>query len=419
MHLVIVTNELATADCSSGGLASFTANLARIFKRNGHKVSVILVTTKKDSMTFDKDIPLYNVYVEKNIWDELDSIGRSVSAIMGEDPDETRRFIMNIYKSKLVKKLVGEIHNREKVDIVHVCNLQSLAIAFDDKIPYVIRISSYFNMWEGAEMPEAQIEYGQKPLTLLNKQDAYTVQRSRFVISPSNLLAEVGRKNLDINPTVIESPFVLDKDNWDNSIYDSLIKGRKYIIHYGRLSYTKGTHIVAKIAKDILKRYPEMRLVLAGYSGDMLDENGKTVKAHELVMYSAEEYADRIIYAGRLVREQLYPLVQHAEICLLPSRIENLSNACIEAMAMGKVVVATNGASFEQLIDDRVSGFLCERDYPDSFMKAVEEALDMDEDAKGNMIAKATERIKQLAPDVIYKRYYRYYQEVIREWNDK
>ncbi len=42
MHLVLITNELATADCSSGELPSFTANIARIFRRNRHKVSITL-----------------------------------------------------------------------------------------------------------------------------------------------------------------------------------------------------------------------------------------------------------------------------------------------------------------------------------------------------------------------------------------
>ena len=40
---------------------------------------------------------------------------------------------------------------------------------------------------------------------------------------------------------------------------------------------------------------------------------------NELIRKSAGEYADRVIYAGRLVREQLYPLIKGAEVCLLPS----------------------------------------------------------------------------------------------------
>lgn len=417
MHLGIVTTELASCNCSSGGLASFTANIARIFKEKGHKVTIILVTTKKEEIIFDEDICLRNVYVEKSIWERFDSNAEVISSIWDGDRDEIRKSMVNIYKSELVRKTVEEIHKKKKIDLLHVCHLNSLGLALGDNIPYVVRLSSYMNLWDGAELPVAKIEYGERQLSIQDKLDVYVLKKARYVISPSNLLAEIGRQNIGIDPAVIESPFVLDRSSWDNGIYDSLVKGKKYIIHYGRMSYTKGTHIIARISRRFLEKYPDWLLVLAGSSNEMKCSEAETVKAHELVIRSAGKYADRVIYAGCLVREQLYPLVQHAEICLFPSRIENLSNACIEAMAMGKIVIGTKGASFEQLIDDRISGFLCERDNPDSFMQAVEEAVAMDEKARRQMLANAAMRMKELAPDTIYEKYNAFYQKVIREWN--
>lgn len=416
MHLAIVTTELATSNYSSGGLASFTANIAKIFKRNGHKVTIILVTTKKEEVIFEEDICLHNVYVKKYTWERFDSTAEVVASIFGGDRDEIRKFMINIYKSELVRKKVDELYEKEKIDLIHVCHLSSLGLALNDNIPYAVRLSSYMNMWDGAELPVAQIEYGKKALSATNKLEVYALQKARYVISPSNLLAEIGRLNIGIDPIVIESPFVLDRETWDNSIYDSLVKGKKYIIHYGRMSYTKGTHVVAQISEHILEKYPDYFLVLAGSSNEMTCAGGEIIKAHDLVIRSAGKYADRVIYAGCLVREQLYPLIQHADICLFPSRIENLSNACIEAMAMGKIVIATDGASFEQLIDDRVSGFLCERDNPDSFMRAVDEALTMEIKTKKQMIAKVAERIDNLSPDKVYEKYNAFYQKVIREW---
>ena len=151
----------------------------------------------------------------------------------------------------------------------------------------------------------------------------------------------------------------------------------------------------------------------------MSDEKGEKIKAHELVKKAAKEHSNRVLYVGCLVREQLYPLIQNAQVCLLPSRIENLSNACIEAMAMGRIVIGTNGASFEQLIDDGVSGFLCERDNPLSYLQAVNTALNMCEEEKQKMSEKAIERIKKLEPDAVYEKYLRYYRKVIKNWNRK
>ena len=417
MHLVVVTTELAAANHASGGLASFTANIARIFKRKGHKVTIILVTTKREEILFDKEIELHNIYVEKRLWEEFDDVAAVISSVLEYDRDEIRKFMVNIYKGKLVQNKVREIQEVEKIDLIHVCHLNSLGLALDGDVPYVIRLSSYMNMWDGAELPEAKIAYGEKALSLMDRLDVYTLRKARYVVSPSNLLAEIGKQYIGIRPVVIESPFVLDRSSWDHRIYDSMINGKKYILHYGRMSYTKGTHIVARISRRLLEKYPDRLLVLAGSSNEMKWEGEKRVRAHELVMKLAGEYADRVIYVGCLVREELYPLIQHAELCLLPSRIENLSNACIEAMAMRKIVIATKGASFEQLIDDRISGFLCERDDPDSCMQAVEEAMSMDEEKRNQMLAMAAKRIEKMAPDVIYEKYLAFYKEVIQEWD--
>lgn len=417
MHLLILTTELAAAGCSPGGLGSFSANLARIFRKNGHRVTILLVTTKEKEVVFDEEIDLQKIYVEKVLWDKFAHMAENISALMGESEVTVRRIFVNLYKGELVKETISEIHKREMIDIIHSCNLSQSSVGLDGSIPYVVRISSYMRMCHNANVAETREEYyDEDTFTLEDKLDICLLQKSRYVISPSNMLARIGKEKMGIDPVVIESPFVLSRDGWDDSIYCRLAKEKKYIIHYGQMSYIKGTHIVAEIAKSILERNPELYLVLAGLSEEMKDDRGQTLMAHELVRKYAGMYAERVIYAGCLTREQLYPLIDNAELCLLPSRLENFANACVEAMAMGKIVIGTKGASFEQLIDDRKNGFLCERDIPESYLQAVKEALSLDGNAKRQMEDEAYRRVEHLAPDVMYQKYYDFYQKVISEW---
>ena len=416
MHIVFVTPELATAGNSSGGLASFTANMARIFASNGHKVTVLLATVKDEKLSFDEDIELKTTYINKAIWNIFDKTAKICTFGEKENTVETRRFIVNFYRSGQVRKKIREINKREKIDIIHYCSLSAMAFRANKAIPYVIRLSSFSSICRGANLPDGDIRFDSAGFSMKDRLLNYTLQKAKYVISPSKLLADIGKKELGLEATVIESPFVLTKIQWDESVFHSVIGNERYIIHYGSLKYLKGTHIVAKIVKSILQTYPDLFLILAGRNEELLDEDGIKVKADELVKRSAGELADRVLYAGSLSREQLYPFIQNAELCLLPSRIENLSNACIEAMAMGKIVIGTNGASFEQLIDDRVSGFLCERDNPESYLQAVNEALEMSNEDKEKMILKSAERIKLLRPEIIYKKYLEFYEGVIREW---
>ena len=266
-------------------------------------------------------------------------------------------------------------------------------------------------------MPESRMNYTDNSPSLVEKVMETNIKQSGYIVSPSHLIAEIAGKYLGVKVTVIESPFVLEKRGWDGYYLNQYnLEKRKYIIHYGRLRYLKGTHVVAKLAKELLQKHPDLYLVLAGGFEDMQDEEGNVMTAPELVKQGAGEYADRVFYVGRLVREQLYPLIQHAEVCLLPSRIENFSNACIEAMAMGKIVVATDGASYEQLIDNGINGFLCERDNPESFLQGIEAALSLNDKEKKLMECRAAETTKRLSPDNIYKQYLDFYENVIKGW---
>lgn len=420
MHIVIVTTELAAANHSSGGLASFSANLARIFRKNGHAVSIVLATTKKENIKFDTDIYLYEIFVSKSLWSRFEKAARIGAAITSEEKDEIRRFFMNLYKSRRVRKAIDKIEKRKKIDIIHFCNLGALSLYADSQSPYVVRISGFLNMCNGgANQPNGSIAFEDNTPSIRHRLEYFTLKKAKHVISPSYFLADIAKQNLRIRPVVIESPFVLNRADWDYCIYDTCVKEKRYIIHYGSLKYLKGTHIVAQMAHAILDTHPDILIVLAGADSEMSDEKGEKIKAHELVKKAAKEHSNRVLYVGCLVREQLYPLIQNAQVCLLPSRIENLSNACIEAMAMGRIVIGTNGASFEQLIDDGVSGFLCERDNPLSYLQAVNTALNMCEEEKQKMSEKAIERIKKLEPDAVYEKYLRYYRKVIKNWNRK
>ena len=67
MHIVFATVELATANNASGGLASFTANMARIFAENGHKVTVLVAATKDEKLKFDENIAVETTYITKSV----------------------------------------------------------------------------------------------------------------------------------------------------------------------------------------------------------------------------------------------------------------------------------------------------------------------------------------------------------------
>ncbi len=67
MNIIFVTNQLATDQNASGGLASFTTNISRIFKSKGHTVSIIFFSTKEVNIPFDKEIPVMYIYFQEKM----------------------------------------------------------------------------------------------------------------------------------------------------------------------------------------------------------------------------------------------------------------------------------------------------------------------------------------------------------------
>lgn len=416
MHIVFVTPELAANNNAAGGLASFTTNMARIFTDYGHHVSVVFASTKEISLYLDENIDLYHSFVPLSIWNFLDKAASLCANCTKKTKSEMRESFIAVYKSIQVRKAIDSINSKRKIDIVHYASYGTLGLFPNKKIPYVLRMSSVLSIWRGANLPIGEYEYEKLPLLVSERLHDYIVKKNRFIISPSKLVADIVKKNLNDNVTVLESPFLIDEMNWDNNVYEKHLKGKKYILYYGYLSYYKGIHVIAQLAETFLKQNPDMYIVMTGKILDVFDTSGNNIRADEFVINKSGIYAERVLYLGRLVREDLYPIIKNSELCLLPSRIENLANACVEAMAMGKIVVATDGASYEQLIVDRVSGFLCERDNPDSFLQGINEALNLSEEEKRIMCMNAKKSVKRLRPESIYQQYFDYYERVIKEW---
>ena len=417
MHIVFVTSELATKNISTGGLGTFTANMARIFAGKGHEVDILLVSTKEQLIEFDDNIHVENVMIPMNEWQEVDFIAKQLSKGDEDKSITIRRFSNILYKAEKTAEYIRNIDGRSRIDIVHYSNHGAFALFADKKIPYVIRISGFLNIWHGANHLYKRLTFLDNPEKYNEKIEHAVLKRARNVIAPSKVLAGMGEKELGIKHIeVIESPYMHHESEWDTKIHDRYLRDKKYIIHFGNLKYMKGIHIVAGIVKKLLEAHPDLYMVLAGNDNDLYESIGEHIKASEMVLRAAGENSDRVMYVGKINREQLYPLIKNSMVCILPSRIENLSNACIEAMAMGKIVVATNGASYEQLIEDGVNGFLRERDNSDSFLEGIERAIALSEEEKEKVSINAKRTVERLSPDNIYEKYLNYYQKVIKEW---
>jgi glycosyltransferase involved in cell wall biosynthesis len=121
--------------------------------------------------------------------------------------------------------------------------------------------------------------------------------------------------------------------------------------------------------------------------------------------------AARLIVLQNLPHRQLYPVIEGAHLVVLPSLTDNLPNACLEAMGLGKVVIGTSGTSFDELITDGVNGFLVPPNDPAALAEKMISAWT--NPALSSISTAARQRMREFAPEETVASLLTYYAEVI------
>ena len=412
MNIVFVTTEYTSKKQSSGGLATFTRNMAGMFAAHGNNVRVMLVTTKAEEHDTDEGVILENIYIRKEDWEEMDYLTSLYGDEFSFDHNKMRANIVDVMKACLVRDRLEELNITRKIDMVHFCNHGAL-FRFVKDIPYVVRISGLYNIVLGnANTIDGSVLYNRQE-EIRDVVEAYHLQKAQNVLCPSHVMERTCRDEFGITCKVIQSPVcIMDRNDWDFSILESKIGSKKYFLYFGTINFIKGLGVLMNLVYDLLGKYPDYSFVLAGRD-IMVEYDGKEQLGSEFIRESAKEYSDRVIALGSLVSEQLYPVISNAELCILPGRIENLSNACLEAMALGKIVVATKGASYEEIIDDGIDGFLCERDNARSFLNAIIHVMDLSAKERTSINEQIKQKINKLTPAEVYLTYFDYYTGII------
>lgn len=142
-----------------------------------------------------------------------------------------------------------------------------------------------------------------------------------------------------------------------------------YIVTIGRPSYQKNPFFLVDVIKDVHERHPEIRFHLLGvgfYSPD-LEEMKSRIEAyglHDVVVL--KEWADH---------ETTMKYVKDSLFYLTVSRYEGLPLAVIEAMALGKCIVASNVVGNVDCVKDGYNGRVLDLKV-DEFVDAINGLLD-------------------------------------------
>jgi len=108
----------------------------------------------------------------------------------------------------------------------------------------------------------------------------------------------------------------------------------EYILFLSRIDiYTKGLDVLLKAFTAISEKYPDLKLILAGYEFD---------KFESLLAGLPPSLRERIEYAGFVASEEKIALMSKAKLFVLPSRHESAPISILEAAACAKAVIVSD-----------------------------------------------------------------------------
>ena len=175
---------------------------------------------------------------------------------------------------------------------------------------------------------------------------------------------KIKKSKLEIVPNAIPIKEIRDIAQYQQKAMDG-----EYMLYFGRLEKTKGVHVISQALRQVFLEKSNISMLFIG------EDCGLRKK----ILYENKDFSKNIIFFDTMPKDKLFGYIKHAKLIVLPSLFENISYACLESMALEKPVVATHGASFEEVIEDGQSGFLVKAGDPEALSSKILECLARDD----------------------------------------
>jgi glycosyltransferase involved in cell wall biosynthesis len=149
---------------------------------------------------------------------------------------------------------------------------------------------------------------------------------------------------------------------------------RPHLLCLGRIVPDKGFDLVVEALASIVRVVPEIQLTIAG---DGIDRPGLEQQARRLNL------DDKIVVAGWVAPRDVLDLINTATIVIVPSRwFEPAPLVAIQAAHMGRPVVGARTGGIPELVADRVTGLVVDKDDSEAIARAVIHLLRHQDEAR-------------------------------------
>ena len=397
MKICLITPEFVTENYYAGGVSQLFYRIAKWLTEQGHCVHVI-VHAKVNEIFKYQGIHIHRLAIKHS---------GLVKALNYFTFNKLGGTIYYFIYSFDVYKYLRKLQSLENFEIIQSVNyhIPGLFTLIFLKVPHLSFAGSYQAVWTRVMYRKLNFD-----LKIQNALEALYFRLSKYLYISSECAKNMIVKDLKIkNIKVIWPVFYQEVTTLDDSIYRENLSGKSYLLFVGQMRLHKGVHILAKALPQVLAKFPESYAVFVG--SDNATPLGPSLRNY--IRSQNANFKERLIFIDSCSKEKLYPLYQHARLVVLPSLVDDLPITLIEALGFARPVIGTQGASFEEVIEEGKDGFLVAADDPQGLAEKICAVWPRQDLAKIGECAK--QKAKKFAPQITGQELLDYYQEIIKK----
>jgi glycosyltransferase involved in cell wall biosynthesis len=362
--------------------------MASALSNLGHTVHVITSTKENGKTIDDNGVMVHKVKNRRMITEELGRL---------------------CYSYSVAKRI---LHIGCRFDIVQSAEFGNEAFWFAQtkKFPLVTRLATPFYLAE--QLDSAAFRGLRRPCFFLDWMEKKQTLMSDGIFTSTRALAEKVSKGwtidtgrVDVIPNSIDLARITRLAKAKEP--PEMLGHKELLLYFGRLEERKGVRVLAKALPKVLGRFPQLIMV---FIGSDFGYRGSSMKKY--IIECSHKYKSQVIFFDNLQHEDLFPIVNSAKIVVLPSLWEAFGFVCLEAMALGRPVIATSGSGFEEIIENNVSGYLVEPGDSDLLAQKIITALTNEQDLR-RISVEAAKRARDFEASKVALNLLAYYKRVL------
>ena len=297
--------------------------------------------------------------------------------------------LVKIFSRNMANSMMAVRHRKAFLDtvqcssprLINLRNIHSCGLSHDSVLdipPSVSLVWTLHDCWAVAPYAFKFLDQnGRMDYTLGSQNRNLSIRKRKMffskrpdcvIVAPSKWIAAEADRWLPSNVSVVHIPNGVDTDVFkpmDKILAKSILGLDQNKIWFGFAStwanFRKGSDILVDGLADFAKLQKGAEVGLFSWGGIIPDSKIGNIEVHQFGTIKSD-YISALLYAA-------------ADIFVCPSRADNLPNTCLEAIACGTPVVASNAGGIPEIVINEQTGWLFENGSKEDFVNSLRDCV--------------------------------------------